>query len=85
MCFMILNKQIRHAYISKYNSKSENQVIPLMITDDKKWHYLTIKKLFALFRGITSKNNGGSYCLNCLHSFCTKNKLKEHKNVCKKS
>ena len=28
----------------------------------------------------TSKKN---YCLNCLHSFCAKNKLKEHDNICK--
>ena len=28
----------------------------------------------------TSKKN---YCLNCLHSFRTKNKLKEHDNICK--
>ena len=29
------------------------------------------KKL--LLRGITSINNGDFYCLNCLHSFRTKN------------
>ena len=28
-------EEIRHAYNSKYNSKLENQVIPLMITDGK--------------------------------------------------
>ena len=27
------------------------------------------KKLSTLLRGITSKNNGDFYCLNCLHSF----------------
>ena len=54
-----------------------------MITDNKKWHYLTVKKLSALFWGKTSKNYGDFYCLNCLHSFRTKNKLKVHKNVCK--
>ena len=31
-----------HAYKSKYNL--ENQVILLMITDGKKWHYLAVKK-----------------------------------------
>ena len=54
-----------------------------MITDSKKWHYLTVKKLSALFCNITSKKNGDFYYLNCLHSFKTKNKLKEHENVCK--
>ena len=58
--------------------KRENQVILLMITDDKKWHYLAVKKLPALFKGITSKHDGDFYCLNCLHSFRTENKLKNH-------
>ena len=43
-----------HAYKSKYNLTHENQVILLMITDGEKWHYLAVKKLSALFRGITS-------------------------------
>ena len=54
-----------------------------MITDGKKWHYLAIKNLSALFREITSKHVGEFYCLNCLHSFRTENKLKKHKNLCK--
>ena len=47
-------KQIRPAYISKYNHKRENQVILLMITDDKNenWHYLTVKSISRLLRGI---------------------------------
>ena len=40
-----------------------------------RWHYLAVKKLSALLRGITSKNSGAYCCLNCLHSFRTKNKL----------
>ena len=44
---------------------------------------LAVKKLSALLRETTSKNNGGFYCLNCLHSFRTKNKLESHKKVCK--
>ena len=39
------------------------------------------KKLSALLRDITSKNNGHFYCLNCLHCFRTKNKLESHKKV----
>ena len=38
------NEKIRHASKSKYNSKWENQVILLMITVGKKWHYLAVKK-----------------------------------------
>ena len=41
------------------------------------------KKLSALLREITSRHDGDFYCLNCLHSCRTKNKLKKHKNVCK--
>ena len=30
----------------------KNQVILLMITDNEKWHYLAVKKLPELFRGM---------------------------------
>ena len=72
-------EDIRHAYKSKHTLKRENQVILLMITDGEKWHYLAIKKLSALLTGITSKQKGDFYCLNCFHSYSTKEK---HKNVC---
>ena len=36
----------------------------------------------ALLRGITSNHNGDFYCLNCFHSYRTKNKLKRHEKVC---
>ena len=58
-------ENIRHAYKSKYNLNRKNQVIFLMITDSEKWHYLAVKSLSALFRGITGNNNGEFYCLNC--------------------
>ena len=75
-------KKIRHAYKSKYNLKRENQVILLMITDGEKWHYLAVKILSALFKGITSKHEGDFCCLNCFQSYTTENKLKKHKKVC---
>ena len=53
-----------------------------MITYGKKWHYLAVKKLSVLLRGITSNHNGGFYCLNCFHSYSTENKLKKHEKVC---
>ena len=55
MCYlfhMALKKKL-----SKYNSDRENQVILLMIADNKKWHYHAVKKLSAWFRGIASANN----------------------------
>ena len=48
---------------------------------EKQRHYLAVKKLSALLRGITSKRLGDFYCLNCFHSFATKNKLQSHKRV----
>ena len=75
-------KEIRHVYKSKYNLNLENQVILLMISDGTKWHCLAVKRLSALFRGITSKHDGNFYCLNCFHSYTAENKLKKHKNVC---
>ena len=54
-----------------------------MITDDgNRWHYLTVKSLPALFRGITSNHYGHFYCLNCFHSNAKHNKLKKHERVC---
>ena len=49
-------EKICHAYKSKYNLTRENQVILLMITNGKKRHYLAVKSLSALFRGITSNH-----------------------------
>ena len=82
-------KTIILAYKSKYNSKRKNQVVLLMITDGKKWHYIALKSertddgfnrpirsLSRLFRGITSNHDGDFYCLNCFHSFRTDNALK---------
>ena len=43
---------------------------------------LPVKKLSALLRGITSKHDGGFYCLNCFHLYSTKDKLKKHKDAC---
>ena len=47
-----------------------------MILNQEKesWHYLVVKELSALLRGIPSKHDGEFYCLNCLHSFRTENR-----------
>ena len=77
-------KEIRPAYISKYNHKLKKQVILLMITDGdgKRFDYLAPRSLPALLRGIPSSNNRDFYCLNCFHLYHTNNKLKNHKRVC---
>ena len=38
---------------------------------------LAIKIISGLLKGITSNHNGDFYCLNCLHSYRTKSKLKK--------
>ena len=76
-------EKICPAYVSKYNSNREKQVILLMISNgEKRWHYPVVKKLSALLRGIMSKHYRDFYCLDCFHSFATKNKLQSDKRVC---
>ena len=69
-------------HTSQNNLNRKNQVILLIITDGEKWHYLAVKSLSALFRGIKSNHKGDFYCLNCFQSYTTENKLKKHKKVC---
>ena len=73
------------ANISKHNPNCEKQVVLLMISNKEKgrWHYLAVKKLSPLLRGIISKHQGDFYCLNCFHSFATENKLESYKKTCK--
>ena len=75
-------RKIHVAYISKHNLTRENQIILLIITDGEKWHYLTVKNLFGLLRGITSNHAGDFYCLNCFCAYSTKNKFEAHKKIC---
>ena len=72
------------AYKSKHNSTREKQVILLMISNGEKWHYLTVKNLSGVLRGITSNHARDFYCLNCFCAYSTKNKLEAHKKICKK-
>ena len=68
-------------YKSKHNLSREKQVI-VLITNGQKWHYLAVKRLSGLLKGVTSNNNGDFYCLNCFCSYRTKNKPDLHKKVC---
>ena len=76
-------KKIQLVYKSKNNLTYDKQIILLMITDGKKWHYLTVKTISGLFERITSNHYGDFYCLNCFHSYRTKNKLEAHKKCVK--
>ena len=75
-------EKIEVAYKSKHNLTREKQLIFLMISNGENWHYLTVKNLSRLLRGITSNHVGDFYCLNCFHSYRRKNKLEAHKKIC---
>ena len=75
-------RKIHIAYKLKHNLTRENQIILLMITNGEKWHYLTVKNLSGLLRGITSNHAGDFYCLNCFCAYSTKNKFDAHKKIC---
>ena len=53
-----------------------------MIPNGKGWHYLTVKHLLTLLKGITFKQQGELFCFNCIYSFATKNKLESPKKIC---
>ena len=53
-----------------------------MISNGENWHYLVVKILSGLLTGITSNHKEEFYCLNCFHSYRTKNKLEAHKKIC---
>ena len=76
-------KKIEIAYKSKHNLTREKQVILLMISNGENLHYLVVKKFISITTGITSNHKKDFYCLNCFHSYRTKNKLKAHKKYVK--
>ena len=43
---------------------------------------IIVKSLSGLLTGITSNHKEDFYCLNCFHSYRTKNKLEVHKKIC---
>ena len=76
-------KKIHVAYKSKHNVIREKQVVLLMISNGENWHYLVVKNLPGLLKGITSNHKEDFYCLNCFYSYRTKNKLEAHKKYVK--
>ena len=79
--FLLILKKIEIAYKSKYNLIRDNQIILLMISSGKNWHYLAVKSLSRLLRGVSSNRNRDYYCLNCFHSYRTDG-LNGHKKIC---
>ena len=76
-------RKLKVSYKSKNNLTCDKQVILLMITNGEKWHYLTVKNLPGLLRGITSTHKEDFYCFYCFHSYRTRNKLELHKKYVK--
>ena len=75
-------KKVQIAYKSKYNLIRDKQIILHMISHGENWHYLVVKNLSRLLRGISSNHDGDYYCLNCFHSYRTENKLNAHQKIC---
>ena len=61
-------KTIRVAYRSEHNNKRKKQVILLMITDGKKWHFLPITNLSALLQGNSSSHEGDFIYTALIHT-----------------
>ena len=53
-----------------------------MISNGENWHYLVVKSFSRLLTRITFNHEEDFYCLNCFHSYRTKNKLEAHKKIC---
>ena len=51
------------------------------MSNGENWQYLVVKNLSGLLRGISSNHNSDYHCLNCFHSYRTKNKLNAHKRI----
>ena len=61
--------------------RSETLATPAKSKGPRQWHYLAVKELSALLRGITAKHHNDLNFLNCLHSFATEKTLESHKKV----
>ena len=55
-------KTICLAYRSEHNNKRKKQIILLMITDGKKWHYVAVTNLPALLKEHEEISNNHDSC-----------------------
>ena len=76
-------EKIHVAYKSKHNLTCEKQVILLMISNDENWHYLVVKNLPGLLKGITSNHKENICSLNCFARFLQNINLKNIKEYVK--
>ena len=82
-CMLKKKKKIYPVFATKHNLNCEKQSISLMILNGEGWHFLAVKQLSVLLRGITSKNNGDVYSLNCVHSLQQKADVNHKKSYVK--
>ena len=76
-------RELRRAYISKHNKTRNIHGNLLMIKNGYgNWHYLALKSIPALVRGLKSTHNGDYYSLNCFHSYRTQASLEKHERLC---
>ena len=87
-------KAIEVHYKSKFNHTHLKQVVLLMITNRKKWHYLALKSIptndghirptqsISKLKITSTNTTNDYYCLNCFQSFRTEDTLKKHELVC---
>ena len=59
-------------------------MVLLMITDgNNNWHYLAVKDIPGLLKGITSNHDGDFSCLNCFDPYTADKNLKSMKEYAK--
>ena len=75
-------EKIYQLIFQKITETVKNKFFILMIPNGEGWYYLTVKKLSALLRGITSKYHDYFCYVNYLYYFATENKFEPHKKVC---
>ena len=73
-CMLIMRKYIFLTF-QNITQSMKKKINLLMTPNGEGWHYLVVKKLFALIKRITSKYDSDFYCLNYLHPLRTKTNL----------
>ena len=63
--FCVPKKKKYILLIFQIKQKSRKASCSFMIPNREGWHYIAVKKLPALLRGITSKHHCDFYCLSC--------------------
>ena len=80
---MLKKKKTYFAYVLKFNSNRHKQVNFFNKFKQRKMALFCSQKIVSITKRNYIKKNGNFYCLNCLHSFRTKNKPELHKRACK--